>query len=175
MLRTLFVLSLAVAGTLAQTGQDRFTLKSPNGIAFSEFRGYDTWQDVAVSQTDDGIKVIVANPAMMKAYNDGVPENGKPFPDGSMIAKIEWTKGQNPASPYAVTVPGTLKSVAFIEKDSKRFADTNGWGYAQLLHDPKTNTFKPYGDNATFGKTVCHACHTTVKDRDYIFTAHPTR
>ena len=70
MLRTLFVLSLAVAGTLAQTGQDRFTLKSPNGIAFSEFRGYDTWQDVAVSQTDDGIKVIVANPAMMKAYNE---------------------------------------------------------------------------------------------------------
>jgi hypothetical protein len=174
MLRTLFVLSLA-AGTLAQTGQDRFTLKSPNGIAFSEFRGYDTWQDVAVSQTDDGIKVIVANPAMMKAYNDGAPENGKPFPDGSMIAKIEWTKEQNPASPYAVTVPGTLKSVAFIEKDSKRFADTNGWGYAQLLHDSKTSTFKPYGDNATFGKTVCHACHTTVKDRDYIFTAHPKR
>jgi len=131
MLRTLFVLSLAVAGTLAQTGQDRFTLKSPNGIAFSEFRGYDTWQDVAVSQTDDGIKVIVANPAMMKAYNDGAPENGKPFPDGSMIAKIEWTKEQNPASPYAVTVPGTLKSVAFIEKDSKRFADP-----LQLIEGP---------------------------------------
>jgi hypothetical protein len=85
------------------------------------------------------------------------------------------TKVQNLVSPYAVTVPGTLKSVAFIEKDSKRFADTNGWGYAQLLHDAQTNTFKPYGSDAAFGKTVCHACHTTVKDRDYIFTAHPKR
>ena len=98
--------------------QDKYTLKAPNGVAFSEFRGYETWQDVAVSQTVDGIKAILGNPVMIKAYREGIPGNGKPFPEGSMIVKIEWTKKANPASPYSVVVPDTLKSVSFIEKDS---------------------------------------------------------
>jgi hypothetical protein len=51
--------------TVAFAAQDTFTLKSPNGIAFSEFRGYDTWQDVAVSQTENGIKAILGNPVIV--------------------------------------------------------------------------------------------------------------
>jgi hypothetical protein len=43
---------------IAFAAQDRFTLKAPNGVAFSEFRGYETWQDVAVSQVDGGLKII---------------------------------------------------------------------------------------------------------------------
>jgi hypothetical protein len=118
--------SLCVLAGMAFAAQDRFTLKAPNGVAFSEFRGYETWQNVAPSRTDEGLKVILANPAMIKASQEGIPGYGKPFPEGSSIAKIEWSKKKNPASPYSVMVPDTLKSVAFIRKDSKRFPATNG-------------------------------------------------
>jgi hypothetical protein len=174
-----------VVGVLVSiaAAQDRFTVKSLNGIAFSEFKGYDAWQNVAVSQpgvsmtgASDGItNVILANPVMINAYKSGSPGNGKPFPDGSMITKIAWSQVQMPESPYAVTVPGTLKMVSFIMKDSKRFPDTNGWGYAQLLYDEKSRTFSAFGKDAAFGKTVCHECHTRVKNKDYIFTSYPGR
>jgi hypothetical protein len=168
------VASFSIPLGIARAAQDRFTLKAPNGVAFSEFRGYETWQSVAPSQTDDGIKVIMANPAMITAYRAGVPGNGKAFPEGSKIVKIEWARKANPASPYAVQVPTTLKSVSFIEKDSKRFPDTSGWGYAQFLYDA-SGTFKPYGTDASFGKKICYECHTRVKAQDYIFTNYAPR
>jgi hypothetical protein len=165
---------LSVLGSMVLAAQDKYTLKSPNGVAFSEFRGYETWQDVAVSQTDNGIKAILGNPVMIKAYKEGIPGNGKPFPEGSVIVKIEWSKIKNPVSPYSVEVPDTLKSVSFILKDSKRFPDTSGWGYAQFLYDAASDTFKPFGNDSSFGK-VCYQCHTIVKEKDYIFTAYPKR
>ena len=166
---------LAVCGSIALAAQDRFTLKSPNGIAFSEIRGYETWQDVAVSQVDGGLKVIVGNDAMINAYRAGIPGNGKLFPDGSIIVKIEWSQKKNPESPYSVMVPDTLKSVSIIEKDSKRFPETSGWGYAQFLYDAASDTFTPYGSDSSFAKQVCYACHTAVAAKDYIFTAYPRR
>jgi Cytochrome P460 len=162
---------LAVLGSIALAAQDKYTLKVPNGLAFSEFRGYENWQDVAVSQTENGIKVIVANPAMIKAYRNGIPGNGKHFPDGSKIAKIEWTSKKNPESPYFVMVPDNLKSVSFIEKDTKRFSDTHGWAYAQFLYDAASDTFSPNGNDAKCG----YECHSTVAAKDYIFTAYPKR
>src|SRR6516162_7095582 len=107
------VVSVGVLISIALAAEDKYALKAPNGIAFSEFRGYESWQNVAPSATDDGIKAILANPVMIKAYKDGIPGNGKPFPDGSMIAKIEWKKQQSAESPYSVAVPGALKSVSF--------------------------------------------------------------
>ena len=56
----IIAMSAAVLGSMALAAQDKYTLKVPNGLAFSEFRGYENWQDVAVSQTENGIKVIVA-------------------------------------------------------------------------------------------------------------------
>jgi len=165
------VVLLAVLGSMALAAQDRFTLKVPNGLAFSEFRGYETWQDVSVSQTENGLKVIAANDAMIDAYRQGVPGNGKPFPEGSKIVKLEWSSKKNPESPYFVMVPDALKSVSFIEKDTKRFPDTNGWAYAQFLYDAASDTFKPNGSDAKCG----YACHTTVAAKDYIFTAYPQR
>ena len=162
---------LAVLGSMAIAAQDRFTVKVPNGLAFSDFRGYDTWQDVAVSQTENGIKVIVANPVMINAYRGGIPANGRRFPDGSKVAKIEWTSKRNPESPYFVMVPDTLKSVSFIEKDTNRFPDTNGWVYAQFLYDAASDAFTPNGSDAKCG----YACHSTVAAKDYIFTAYPKR
>jgi hypothetical protein len=167
--------SLSVAVGIAFAAQDRFTLKAPNGVAFSEIKGYETWQSVAPSQTDDGVKVIVANAVMINAYRAGIPGNGKPFPEGSAIVKIEWSKKKNAASPYSVLVPDTLKTVSFIEKDSKRFPDTSGWGYAQFLYDAPSDTFKPFGSDSNFGKTVCYECHTRVKTQDYIFTSYARR
>lgn len=168
---SIFAVSLAVLCSMALAAQDRSTLKVPNGLAFSEFKGYETWQDVAVSQTENGLKVIAGNTAMINAYRQGVPGNGKHFPDGSKIVKIEWTAKKNPESPYFVMVPDTLKSVSFIEKDTKRFPDTNGWAYAQFLYDAASDTFKPNGSDAKCG----YACHTTVAAKDYIFTEYPRR
>ena len=103
-------------------------MKIPDGLAFSEFEGYDTWQTVAVSETEGSVKAILANPVMIAAYKEGIPGNGKPFPEGSKIVKIEWIKKKNPVSPYFVEIPDTLKTLAFIEKDSRRFPGTHGWG-----------------------------------------------
>lgn len=176
----ILVMSLSIPVGLVLKAQekampDKDTLKALNGIVFSEFKGYEDWPDVAVSQTDTGIKAILANPVMIKAYRDGIPGNGQPFPEGSMIVKIEWSRVPNPVSPYAVNVPGTLKSVSFIEKDSKRFSDSSGWGFAQFLYHPASNTFTAYGKDAAFGVTVCYECHTKVKNSDYIFTKYPLR
>jgi cytochrome P460 len=162
---------LAIFGGMGLAAQDKYTLKVPNGLEFSEFRGYETWQDVAVSRTENGLKVIAANAAMIDAYTGGIPSNGKHFPDGSKIVKIEWSAKKNTESPYFVMVPDTLKSVSFIEKDTKRFPDTNGWAYAQFLYDAASDTFTPNGSDAKCG----YACHTTVAAKDYIFTAYPKR
>ena len=82
---------LAVFGGRAISAQDKYTVQVPNGLAFSEFRGYEDWQVVAVSQSGDLIEVIVANPVMIEAYRaGGLPGVGKHFPDGSKMAKIHW-------------------------------------------------------------------------------------
>src|SRR5262245_66320375 len=92
----IIAVSLGVSAGMALAAQDKYTLKVPNGLAFSDFKGYEDWQDVAVSETEKGIKVIVANPAMMAAYKDGLPADGKQFPDGYKAAKKEWTVKRNP-------------------------------------------------------------------------------
>jgi Cytochrome P460 len=165
---------LAVFGGLAIAAQDKYTLKIPNGLAWSEWRGYENWADVAVSQTESEIKAIVANPVMMDAFKSGLPSSGKLFPDGSKIAKLEWSFKKNPVSPYSVNVPDTLKTVAFIQKDTKRFARTHGWAYASWDYDAATDTFKPASLDQS-GAECGFACHTTVSAQDYIFTAYPKR
>jgi hypothetical protein len=156
---------------IALAAQDRYTLTVPQGLAFSEFRGYETWQTVSVSQVKDGIKVISANLPMITAFRNGLPAKGMTFPEGSKVVKIEWSQKQNTVSPYFVMVPNALMSVSFIEKDSKRFPKTHGWAYAQFLYDPTSRSFKPNGTGAECG----YACHTVVAAQDYIFTAYPRR
>lgn len=175
--------SVFVAG-VALAAQDRFTLKAPNGIAFSEFKGYEAWQVIAPSQPDDGggcgstpagcVKVILGNPAMITAYSDGIPANGTSVPDGAVMAKIEWSKKHTPTPPYGATLPGTLREVSFMVKDSKRFPGTNGWGYATFEYDDASSAWKAFGDNPAFANK-CHACHTIVKARDFVFTSYAQR
>jgi len=170
-------LALAVPAllvSLAIGAQDKYTLQIPQGLEFSDFRGYEDWQDVSVSQTKTGMKLIAANPIMMDAFRSGLPARGKVFPDGSKIAKIEWTFKKNTVSPYFVNVPDKLKSLAFIEKDTKRFPNTHGWAYAQWDYDAATDTLKPSKLDPS-GAECGFACHSKVSAQDYIFTAYPKR
>src|ERR1700685_469101 len=165
-------IALAVLGGRAFSAQDKYTLRVPDGLAFSDFRGYENWQVVAVSQTEDLLKVMVANPTMIEAYRSGVPGKGKPFPDGSKIAKIEWKPKKNTEAPFSVRVPDVLQDVFFIEKNNKKFPDTKGWAYAAFDYDAASNTFKP----DPTGVVGCgFACHTKVASKDYIFTAYGKR
>jgi Cytochrome P460 len=182
--RTLFsitmigAVSLAVVGGIALAAQDKYTVKVPGGLAFSEFRGYEGWQVVATSQNNRLVAVILANPVMIRAYLAGVPGNGKPFPDGSKMAKIHWQPNKNVYFPDT-TIPGPLNDVDFMTKDSKRFADSGGWGWAVFKYDAASDAFMPgtladqppQANDAKCGL----ACHTTVKIRDYVFTDYGKR
>lgn len=85
---------LAVVGAVALYAQaqknDKYSLKSPGDIAFSDFRGYEDWSVVSSARTDEVLKVIVADPAMIDAYKAGVLGNRQPFSEGSMIVKLQW-------------------------------------------------------------------------------------
>ncbi len=116
---------VAVVGGRAVFAQDKYTLKVPGGLAFSEFRGYEGWQAISMSRSEKAVAMILGNPAMIDSYRAGIPHNGKPFPDGAKMAKIHWTPKPNQFFPDA-TVPGKLLNVDFMVKDAKRFADSGG-------------------------------------------------
>jgi hypothetical protein len=103
--------------------------------------------------TDDRLKIIGGNPAMIAAYKAGFPANGKPFPDGAALSKIQWAKKPSAEFPATATAPGDLKAVEFMVKNSKRFPDSHGWGYVEFTHDAATDTFKPVGTGAKCGAT----------------------
>jgi hypothetical protein len=169
---------LAIVGGRAISAQDKYTVKVPGGIAFSEFRGYEAWQAISISRNEKAVAVILGNPVMIDAYRAGIPGNGKPVPDGAKMAKVHWTPKQNEFFPDA-TVPGRLLNVDFMVKDSKRFADSGGWGYGVFDYDAASDTFKPgtsagtppQGNDAKCG----FACHTRAKARDYVFTDYGRR
>ena len=163
---------LAVLGAVVLYAQsqdnDKYSLKSPSGIAFSDFRGYEDWADVSSAHTDERLKVIVGNPTMIKAFEAGIPLNGQPFPDGSMIVKLQWTPKKSTEAPFVVDVPDVFKEAFVMEKDSKRFSKSGGWGYAVFNYDAASDKFTP---DAKSPSDCGYACHTPVKAKDYIF--HP--
>jgi cytochrome P460 len=164
------VLAVLVAAALHAQGQnnDKYSLISPGGIAFSDFRGYEDWADVSSAHTDERLKVIVGNPTMIKAFKAGIPLNGQPFPDGSMIVKLQWTPKKSTEAPFVVDVPDVFKEAFVMEKDSKRFAKSGGWGYAVFNYDAASDKFTPDPKSPS---DCGFACHTPVKAKDYIF--HP--
>src|SRR5215213_5029342 len=179
--------SLVIGVMISAQSTDRFTLTSANGIAFSEFRDYETWQMIATSQPDDAggcgtskvgcTKAILGNTTMITAYRDGFPANGTAVPDGAAMAKIEWLKARNDTSPYGVTISGAQTEVSFMMKDSKRFPDTNGWGYATFEYDGESGTFKPAKPTtASNARSLCHGCHVAgAKARDFVYTDYAKR
>src|SRR5277367_561854 len=170
-LTMIVAVALAVLGgraSSAQDKQDKYSLKSPSGIAFSDFRGYEDWSAASSARQDEILKVIVANPAMIKAYKAGVPGNGQPFPEGSRIVKLQWKQKKSTEAQFAVDVPDVFTQAFVMEKDSKRFPKTGGWGYAVFNYDAVSGKFTADAK----GLSDCgNACHTAVKAKDYIF--HP--
>ena len=163
----MLVVIVAVA-VYAQDKQDKYSLKSPSGIAFSDFRGYEDWPAVSSARQDEILKVIVANPKMIAAYKAGVPGNGRLFPEGSMIVKLQWKRKLSTEAQFAVDVPDYFTQAFVMEKDSKRFPKTGGWGYAVFNYDAASGKFTA---DAKSLSDCGNACHTAVKAKDYIF--HP--
>jgi hypothetical protein len=159
---------LAVLVVTAVYAQDKYSLISPGGIAFSDFRGYEDWSVASSARTDEVLKVIVANPAMIKAYKAGTPGNGQLFPEGSMIVKLQWKPKKSTDAPFVVDVPDFFSQAFVMEKDSKRFPKTGGWGYAVFNYDAASDKFTPDPKSLS---DCGHTCHVAVKAKDYIF--HP--
>ena len=159
--------ALAVLAGGVVCAQDKYSLMTPSGIAFSDFRGYEDWAVVSSARTDEVLKVIVANPAMIAAYKAGIPGNGQSFPDGSKIAKLQWKPKKSTEAPFVVDVPDVFAQAFVMEKDSKRFPNSGGWGYALFNYDPASDTFTADASPSDCG----HTCHVAVKAKDHIF--HP--
>ena len=160
---------LVAASPLREQDQDKYSLKSPSGIGFSDFRGYEDWAVVSsASTTNEVLKVIVGNPTMITAYKAGVPGNGQPFPDGSMIVKLQWKPKRSTEAPFVVDVPDVFSQAFVMEKDSRRFPKTGGWGYAVFNYDAASDKFTADPKSLS---DCGNACHTAVKAKDYIF--HP--
>jgi hypothetical protein len=169
----------SAADSAAKSAPDKYTVKVAGGLAFSEFRGYESWETISVSHNGPSLAVILGNPAMINAYKAGIPGNGKPFPDGAKMAKIHWEAKKNDAQPGQPLQPGTQHDVDFMVKDTKKFSDSGGWGYAVFLYDAATGTFvpggldakPPQGNDAKCGA----ACHTIAKSKDFVFTEYAPR
>jgi hypothetical protein len=159
---------LAVLVATAVYAQDKYLPKSPSGIALSDFRGYEDWSVVSSARTDEILKVIVANPKMIKSLKAGVPVNGQPFPEGSMIVTLQWKLKKSTEAPFVVEVPDVFSQAFVMEKDSKRFPKSGGWGYAVFNYEAASVKFTADPKSLS---DCGYACHTPVKAKDYIF--HP--
>ena len=161
---------IAVFGLLGGTAlyaQEKYSLKTPDGVEFSDFKGYEDWSVVSSARTDEVLKVIVGNPVMIEAFKAGIPGNGKPFPEGSKIAKLQWKPKKSTEAPFVVDVPDGFTQVFLLEKDSKRFPNSGGWGYALFNYDAPSDKFTADPSPSDCG----HSCHVAVKAKDHIF--HP--
>jgi Cytochrome P460 len=185
MMKTKVMLAVAMVPVMLACGKqaqspesDKYAEKVPGGLAFSEFKGYEDWKLISISQDGPAMAAILGNPVMIKAYEAGIPRNGKPFPDGSKMTKIHWVPTKMASFP-AATVPGRQHDVDFMVKDSKRFADSGGWGWGAFEYDSASGKFTPattaanppQGNDAKCG----FACHQIVKNRDLVFTDYAHR
>ncbi|HEY2560570.1 MAG TPA: cytochrome P460 family protein [Caldimonas sp.] len=164
---TIAIAAAALAVATAVYAQDKYALRTPSGVAFSDFKGYEDWSVVSSARTDEVLKVIVANPIMIKAYKSGIPGNGRPFPEGSKSAKLQWSFKKSTEAPFAVDVPKAFTQAFVMEKDSARFPKSGGWGYALFNYDAASDKFTADPSPSDCG----HTCHVAVKAKDYIF--HP--
>ena len=163
----------------AEKDSAKYDLKVPGGLAFSEFKGYENWSVITIDHTDKLMKVILGNPVVMEAFRSGIPGNGKSFPDGSKMAKVEWHPKKKADAPYDINVPGGIYDLDFMVKDARRFPDSGGWGYAVFVLDTATGKYRPgtlthmppQGNDAKCGA----ACHTLVKGKDFVFTDYAQR
>ena len=134
---------------------------APNGLILPE--GYRDWPVMSSTHRLDNqtLRVIVGNKTAVEAARTG---KTNPWPEGTVFAKMAWKETIHPAWEKAI-VPGEFVQVEIMVKDSDKYKETGGWGFARW----KGLTLKPYGADASFAQE-CFACHQPVKDKDYVFT-----
>jgi len=157
--------SIAFTITLSTICQPLFannTVKpSPNGISLPE--AYKDWKVISISHRTDNqsMRTILGNEIAVKAAREG---NTNPWPKGSILGKLVWKQKAEEHWPTAIA-PDKFVHAEFMLKDSVKYKDTGGWGYARWLGLDQ----KPYGNDKSFA-LECMACHTPVKGNDWVFT-----
>lgn len=149
------ILAVAVQGVMAAQ-------PAPNGIPYPT--GWQNWKVIAVSHREDNhtLRVILGNDKAVEAARKG---QTNPWPDGAALGKVVWKDTQAEHWKKA-TVPGKFVHAEFMFKDSHKWKDTGGWGWARWVGTEQ----KPFGKNARFDREVCMSCHTPVKNNDWVFT-----
>lgn len=156
--RSAWVLA-AVASVLMVTTVKAETQAAAEKPVYGE---YKDWRVLGVSHRLEKkfVRSIVGNDVAINAARSG---KIKPWPDGTIFAKLSWKEKVHPNWPQAI-VPGEFAGAEAMVKDSKKFAETGGWGFGHW--EGKTLVMNDKEKSAT-----CFACHTTVKDNDFVFTA----
>lgn len=138
--------------------------------------GYRDWRLISVKQlTGAGgklkqLRAELGNDIAVTAFREGK----LPFPDGSIIAALHWNEDSSDADNRVLaagfpglglksTFAGSAVNVQFMVKDSKKYAESGGWGFADFTNG------KP--GNEALHKT-CFPCHVPAKDHDYVFTRY---
>ncbi len=128
------------------------------GVTIPEL--YRQWEMVAVAHESDPLdelRGILGNTAAIDAYQTGT----LPFPDGTILVKLAWKHVQSSEAPPAF-VPGAATTVQVMVKDTRRYADTGGWGFGRFIGGVAVDEAQ---------HRTCFACHQSlVKDHDYVFT-----
>lgn len=165
--------SYLIGGEKASDG--KYSLTVPNGLNFGQIQGYENWHLVASHYRTDRneIRFIFGNSKLIEAYKEGSGRNGKPFPEGSILVKVGYSVKENPDWNTSIE-PDVLKRVEYMIKDSVRFKDAYGWGYARFVYDPDNVAFEPYGNDRSF-QDECVSCHIIVERKDYVFTDYIPR
>ncbi len=161
-MRKLFIAAavLALGAGLAFSKKER-PAPAPNGIELPA--DFADWRLISTSARSDNdtMRAILGNATAIKAAREG---RLKPWPDGTVMAKVAWKRKTNEAWPPA-SVPGDFVQVEFMVKDSRKYAETGGWGFARWVG----KELKPYGKNPDFVRE-CFACHLPLRNSDYVFT-----
>src|SRR5271168_2933241 len=155
-------LTAPISGHADQETAPVFVTKIPPGLR--------DWRLVSVAHETgnlNDIRAILGNDTAIKAYRDGQ----LPFPEGTIIARIAWSYVPSEENNKVfgrdqsfVPGPPTTSYLQFMVKDSRKYAATGGWGYAQFGKDGK-----PAGEALL---KTCFPCHEPNKDRDYVFTRY---
>ena len=129
--------------------------------------GYRDWKLISVAHEEgnlNDLRALLGNDVAIKAYREGK----LPFPDGTMIARLAWSyvpseENNKVFGRVQSFVPGPATNVQFMVKDSKKYAATGGWGFAQFKGG------KPADEPLL---QTCFPCHEPVKARDFVFTQY---
>jgi hypothetical protein len=164
----------AAAITAPVSGQSDGEAAPIYGIKIPQ--GYRDWRLISVKRLTDRagklkqLRAQLGNDLAITAFREGK----LPFPDGAIIAALHWNEASSdddnqalaagfPEAGLESSFAGSAVNVQFMVKDSRKYAASGGWGYADFTNG------KP-GDVALHEK--CFPCHQPAKDRDYIFTRY---